>query len=69
MELFKITNTELRKKNPSEFGNGAMIDIIDAKGVEEIKTVKVCHCINWHPSMEPNMGKKAKCSYCKNLRH
>ena len=30
---------------------------------------KVCHCINWHPSINTNMGKKDKCSYCRKLRH
>lgn len=31
MKLFKITNKELRKSKPSEFGQKAMIDIHDAK--------------------------------------
>lgn len=30
---------------------------------------ELCHCINWHPSIKANMGKKARCSYCGNLRH
>ena len=31
MKLFTVTNTELRKKNPSEFGKKATIDIYDTK--------------------------------------
>ena len=31
MKLFEVTNTELRKKNPSDFGRNAVIDIYDAK--------------------------------------
>ena len=30
---------------------------------------KVCHCINWHPPIKPDQGKKAKCSNCKRYRH
>lgn len=28
----------------------------------------VCNCINWHPSIKADMGKKARCSYCGKLR-
>lgn len=29
---------------------------------------EVCRCINWHPSIKENQGKKAVCSYCKRPR-
>lgn len=25
----------------------------------------ICHCINWHPPIKMNKGKKSVCSYCK----
>lgn len=28
----------------------------------------VCTCLNWHPAIENNKGKKAICSYCKRPR-
>jgi len=28
----------------------------------------VCKCINWHPSIKADMGKKARCSHCGKLR-
>ena len=42
MKLFKITNKELRKRNPSEFGKSAMIDVIDARSG---KCIYVIHLI------------------------
>ncbi len=39
MELFKVTNTELRKKNPSEFGEKALIDIFDARSKRHIYVI------------------------------
>lgn len=29
----------------------------------------VCRCINWHPPIKADEGKKAVCSYCKRPRH
>lgn len=31
-------------------------------------TSDVCHCINWHPSVKANVGKRDRCSYCGKLR-
>lgn len=28
----------------------------------------VCKCINWHPSIKADMGKRARCSHCGKLR-
>ena len=28
----------------------------------------ICHCINWHPSVEGTSGKRAICSYCNKPR-
>ncbi len=38
---------------------------------EKIKIKNIffkCYCINWHPSIKNNKGKKARCSYCGKLR-
>lgn len=29
----------------------------------------LCRCINWHPPIKADQGKKAVCSYCKRPRH
>ena len=41
----------------------------NSEALEKITEAKeVCHCINWHPSTDSNMGKKAVCSHCNRLR-
>lgn len=39
MKLFKITNTELRIKKPSEFDKNALIDIFDTKSGRHIYVI------------------------------
>jgi len=35
--------------------------------VKKPQNNSICHCINWHPPLTPDQGKKAKCSYCGNF--
>ncbi len=53
MELFKVTNIELRKKNPSEFGEKALIDIFDAKSGRHIYVIHLIRSEKFKDSKTP----------------
>lgn len=53
------------KNNFADLYNEAELEFND---VYVGKGSKKCVCINWHPSLEPNKGKDAVCSYCKKKR-